>query len=111
MNGFEPFLNEASLVRVAPLCLLPTEQQEDKESIYNRNSLTQIDLKPGIIGGLESLDERWCWAERGGNEEEQSPTSCRRRSESSFHLLVEAPHLQTGVDVHNASRKPFSLTL
>jgi len=42
---------------MAPLSLLPTEQQEDRRSIYNSNSLTQIDLKTRIIASLESLDE------------------------------------------------------
>lgn len=41
---------------MAPLSLLPTEQQEGRKSIYNSNSSSQIDLKAGITGSLESLD-------------------------------------------------------
>lgn len=83
-NGFELFLNKLSLVRVAPLNLLPTEQQEERKSIYNSNSLTQIDLKSGIIGSLLSLDEGWRrWVERGGNREEERPAGCRQRRKVS----------------------------
>lgn len=81
---------------MAPLSLLPTEQQEHRNSIYNSNSLTQIDLKTGIIGSFQGFNKGWrSWAERGGNRKEQSPAGCRwRRNGSPLFSSVSwsAPH-------------------